>query len=640
MNIQPLQLARVSSLLSSNLSLSQINDTEKSLLDVQNQISTGKRLQQASDDPADAAVAIQLKKTLDQRQTYLTNLSTATSQLGEVDSSLGDLTSLIQQAQSIASANVGSDVTAEERQGAAAQVQAIYNQALTLGNKQLNGVYLFAGDKSTDPPFATTSGGVQFVGSTNVLQNAYDVNTIQPFMINGANVFGALSRRVQGSADLTPNLAMTTRIADLRGANNDGVHLGVISISDGSTSALVDLSKADSVGDIVNAINNAAPGAITASITGKGLTLSTTGADNITVQDVGNGTTASDLGIVKTTGGGPGAPVTGASIQAKITPLTPLSALKGGTGVDLTHGLKITNGGQNATISMSGLTTVEDLLNKINNSGTNVLAQIDPSGTGIDIVNPTQGAPMSISENGGTTAADLGVQTFNTSTPLGQLNGGKGVQISSAGPDFQITRSDGTSFNVSLAGAVTVQDVISKINAAAGTGVTAAFSGTANGITLTDTAGGPGTLKITALNASTAATNLGLMASPAAGNVITGADVNPVSTSGVFANLANLQQALQNGNQAAITDAAQGLKDDYDRVVRVRGSAGAMVQEMQARQSTIQDENVATQSMLSNLTDTDMASAISKFQTLQTALQATLETTARTMHQSLLDFLS
>lgn len=640
MTIPPLQLARVSNLLSSGVAQSQLTDTQKSLMEVENELSTGKRLTQPSDDLSAASATMQLQKTLDLHNAYLGNLSSAQSQLGEVDNTLSSLTQLVQQAQNIASANVGSDVSADQRSAAATVVSTLYDQAIGLGNTQFNGMYLFGGDKSNAPPFVANNGGVQFVGSSNVLQNAVDTNTNMAFMVDGASVFGGLSSQVQGSVDLTPNLTGQTRISDLRGANGMGVHLGSVLIGNGSVSKLVDLSGADSAGDIVNAINAAGVGSITASISGKGITLSGSGTDNITVQDVGGGTTAADLGILKSTGAGAGVPLVGASTQPSVTVLTPLAALNGGAGIDTAHGLKISNGTQSATVSLAGATTVGDLINAVNASGTGAIAQINTAGNGIDILNNTQGTQLTIAENGGTTAADLGVRSFGPSTPLSDLNGGKGVHLATSGPDLQITNSAGASVSVSLAGAQTVQDVINKINAVAGSvNVTAGFSNSSNGITLTDSAGGSGTLGVSSINFSSAAQDLGLTAAPV-GNAITGSDVNPIAASGIFADLSKLRDALQNNDQAGITDAAQGLQNDYTRVVSARGAAGAQVQEMQSRQGQLQDENTATQSLMSQLSDTDFTAAITQFQTLQTSLQATLETSAKTLHLSLMDFLS
>src|SRR3954462_5821528 len=183
MAILPLQLARVSNLLKSNLSSSTISKTQQQLLEVQNQLSTGIRLNAPSDDPGASAIAQQLQKLLETRQSYGDNLKHAQSQLGEVDSSLGDLTDLLQQAQQIASANAGSDVTADARAGAAAIVQSLYAQAIQLGNKEFNGTYLFGGDKATAPPFNTTGGGVQFVGSSTSLANQVDEHSNFSFMV-------------------------------------------------------------------------------------------------------------------------------------------------------------------------------------------------------------------------------------------------------------------------------------------------------------------------------------------------------------------------------------------------------------------------------------------------------------------------
>ena len=483
------------------------------------------------------------------------------------------------------------------------------------------------------------SGGVQFVGSTTVLQTTVDTTTQVSFMVSSADVFGAASSQVQGAADLTPDLTAQTRLSDLRGADGNGFAPGEMELGNGATSKIVDLSHSDSLGDVVNAINAAGVGGITASLTGQGITLTGNATDNISVNEVAGGATAQSLGILRTTGSGPAAALVGASTGPNVTDFTPLSSLKGGAGIDL-HGLKITNGLTSANISFAGLNTVGDVLNAINSSATHVQAKINSAGTGIDIVNPTQGLQMTIAENGGTTATDLGVRSFSPQTLLSDLNSGRGVGQATTGADFQITRSDGTHFNVTLAGAQTVQDVIAKINAASGgVGLTASFSATANAITLTDTAGGAGQPSVLSQNGSTAAADLGLTQNPAAGGAITGADVNPVSANGVFADLTKLRDALNSGNQAKITEAAEGLQKDYNQIVQARGSAGAQVQSMQTRQDQIKTESIATQSLMSQLSDTDFTAAITKFQTLQTSLQATLQASAKTLNLSLLSFL-
>ncbi len=471
MAILPTSLARVSNLLRSNTTAQSITTVQEQLLKVQNELTTGKRLTSPSNDPGDAAIAQQLRKLLEQRDSYTANLKSANSKLSEADSTLADLTDILQQAQTIASQNVGSDVTPDGRIAAAAVIDSLYSQALTIANKQSNGMYMFGGDRGTTQPYIDSVGGIQFVGSTTLLQNTIDDSLNSTFMIDGTKVFGAISSQVQGTANLTPTVTATTRLEDLRGTSGDGISLTSIVVGNGSTAATVDLSAAKSVGDVVNAINQSGVSGVTASIASNGhsIQLVAAGTETISVHETSNGSTAYDLGILQNTPAAAGASVLGTNLAAKVTPLTTLASLKDGAGIDTTNGFTITNGGASKTIDLSGAVTVEDLLNKINSSGTGVRAEINAAGDGINVLNPTQGTDLRISENGGTTATDLGLRSLTPSTALADLNGGKGVRMA-AGADMNITRIDGTSFTVDLDGAITIQDVIDKINTADGGG--------------------------------------------------------------------------------------------------------------------------------------------------------------------------
>jgi len=642
MAVIPSNLARVSNQLRMSVATSNLTRTQVDLLKVQNQLATGKTISVPSDEPGRAAIIQSIRKTLEKRDGYLQNLKSAQTHLGAVDTALGDMTDLLRQADQIASANVGSDVSADARTSAAAIVQNIYSQMLSLGNRQFEGAYLFGGDRSNQAPFVEAGGGVKFVGSERVLSNDFDEGARLEFMVNGDATFGALSTRIQGSQDLTPSIATATRLSDLRGANGRGIREGSIQLSNGSESAVIPISTADTIGDVIDRINAFAVGGIRAGIAGDGVSIELTAAagDNISVNEVGGGNTASDLGILRVTGSGAGVALDGLAVDARITELTPLASLRGGAGID-PSGLIITNGQTTQTISFSAAVTVGDLLNAINGSDTNVRAEINAAGNGINLLNPTQGIDLNVGENGGTTADDLGIRSFSAGSPLSEFNGGDGVRTVS-GADFSITDSAGVSFDVDIDGATTVQDVLDAINAAAtgaSAGVTATLATTGNGIVLTDSAGGGGTLTVTPAPFSAAATDLGID-KPAVGNVIAGEDKNPVKSVGVFAHLLALQNALRASDQKAITKAAEGIKADLDRIVRIRGETGARVQELEARQSRLEDQTVATKALLSELEDVDFTEAVTRFQTLQTALQATLQAAGATLNLSLLDFLS
>lgn len=635
MAVLPTNLARVSNLLRTSVATSSMSRTQRMLLEVQNQMTTGFRLNAPSDDPGDSAIVQQLQKTLEKRQGYLDNIASAKNTLSSVDTSLNGLTDLLRQATQIASANVGSDVTASARESAAALIDNIYNQAVSYGNTQFDETYVYGGDRANTAPFVTSSnGGVKFVGTNNVLQNTFDDNMVRPFMVSGDEVFGSMNGQKIGTGLLSPGIGATTRLSDLAGATDQGVYKGLITIANGAATATVDLRTADTIGDVITRINAVtATTDIIASLAPDGDSLLLTpGAGTVTVTDVGGGTSARDLGILEPTAA---ATVDGSDVKAKVTPLTKLSDLFGGGGLDAS-GLVITNGPATATISYAGPLTVEDLINKINNAGVEVHAKINDAGTGIDIVNLVQGTDMTIGENGGNTATQLGIRTMSPADQLTTLNDGKGVRTQ-PGADFTVTRRDGTSFTVDIDGLTTVNDVIGAINTAAGSTM-AAFAGTGNGIVLTDATVGATPFRVTSLNFSDAAADLGIDGVATAG-VIAGTDVNPVTAAGVFTNLAKLRDSLRSNDQAGITTASQGITEDLDRVISVRGVTGARIQELEGREERITDENVATQSLLASLRETDYTTAITQFSTLQTSLEASMRTTSQVTNMSLLDFL-
>jgi flagellar hook-associated protein 3 FlgL len=187
-----------------------------------------------------------------------------------------------------------------------------------------------------------------------------------------------------------------------------------------------------------------------------------------------------------------------------------------GTNLDQASGIQIVNGGKTYTISFSGAKTVQDLLNDINDSGASVLAQINQAGTGINVQSRLSGSDFSIGENGGQTATQLGIRTFNANTPLADLNYGQGVQSVSGG-DFTIERNDGVKFTVNISSAKTVDDVINLINnnatnLASGVPVVAQLNSYGNGIELIDDdPSDTATLSVTPLNGSAAAVQLGLV---------------------------------------------------------------------------------------------------------------------------------
>ena len=225
----------------------QIDQTEQQLLQSQNELSTGKKVNVGSDDPGAADMIMQLNQTLTQRQAYSSNLNTAQSQLSEVDSTLGSVTNLIQQAQQVASADVNSSVSDSTRKSDADVVQNIYEPGAESGEHEFRRLVYFWRRQKHDRAVRLRPGR-SAIRRIDHGPAKHRGATARSFPCRSAPRPRSerSRRRCKGTADLTPSIGATTRIIDLGGTGGSGVQLGEIQIGNGVTSKIVDLSGADS----------------------------------------------------------------------------------------------------------------------------------------------------------------------------------------------------------------------------------------------------------------------------------------------------------------------------------------------------------------------------------------------------------
>ena len=211
-----------------------------------------------------------------------------------------------------------------------------------------------------------------------------------------------------------------------------GVNLGDINVTNASgVTTNVDLSKATSVSDIIDTINNAGAG-VTASLNNAGDGISVTdtsgGTGSLVIADGSTGSAATGLHLAGTFSTGT---ANSGNLQLQYvndnTALADLGVTKGK--------FQITDStGASATINLTGnnITTVGDVINQINSSGLAVTASVNQTGDGILLTDTGSGSSaMQVQEDGSTTAASLGLlQT--AASPGANINGSfeKHVDIS------------------------------------------------------------------------------------------------------------------------------------------------------------------------------------------------------------------
>ena len=330
-----------------------------------------------------------------------------------------------------------------------------------------------------------------------------------------------------------------TELAQLNGGT--GINRGVIQITDRSgNSATVDLSKALTVNDVLDAINATSSINVIASIEGNGFKLDDTsgGSGTLSVSDIGNSNTTASLGLNTTPIGDT---LTGSQVNS-IGIQTSLNALNDGNGVGIRVGVDDfqikQRDGTTFNVNLEGASTIGDVINTINTaSGGNVTASVNPAGTGLQLVDTSvsDGTILEVTAlNSSTAATDLGILTTDAdddgtldgtriiaslnSRLIGNLNGGSG--ITSLGT-IDVTNRSGVLTTIDLSSAESVDDIISLINDA-NAGINASINSVGTGILLSDTTGNTVSNLIIADNTGTAATDLGIATSVSANTINSG----------------------------------------------------------------------------------------------------------------------
>jgi flagellar hook-associated protein 3 FlgL len=136
------------------------------LSQAQQQISSGKRVARASDDPAAAARAERALAGLQRTEANQRALDASRNASTQTESALGDATDLLQQARDALVASGNASYSDAERASLAAQLRNIRKQLLAVANRDDGaGGYLFGGQGSSAPPFVDAPGGVRYAGT-------------------------------------------------------------------------------------------------------------------------------------------------------------------------------------------------------------------------------------------------------------------------------------------------------------------------------------------------------------------------------------------------------------------------------------------------------------------------------------------
>jgi flagellar hook-associated protein 3 FlgL len=204
--------------------LDALNRTRQITQDALLELSSGRRVNKPSDDPAASAILVQNHDATVFTSRYLQSLGSIQGHSQTADSAISSIISELQRAISLGVEGANGTVSDADRAAIVVELQGIQSQVVALANTSFEGIPLFAGTKTGSPPYVkdnTVASGVRYDGNNNVnnitIGDGYQIAANKPgselFSAAGHDVFQAITNLIQAAQT---NTGFDTAITSLR----------------------------------------------------------------------------------------------------------------------------------------------------------------------------------------------------------------------------------------------------------------------------------------------------------------------------------------------------------------------------------------------------------------------------------------
>jgi len=236
-----------------------MQQSQQNLATAEEQVATGLRVNQLSDDPAASANMVRSLASSANVDQYTSNVSFILPQMQTADSAISSIVTSLNSAITLGTSGASSSSLTANKQTIATEVESVLSSVIAEANTSYSGTYVFGGSGSSTPPFVAASetytsaqGSAGTPLTTATALNAGSVTTISDATTGQAMAFKA---------------AAGDTIATLQAAVANAVSAGTLSA--GTTAAInadgqLSISTNSTTAGIVVSSNDAALGSMTA----------------------------------------------------------------------------------------------------------------------------------------------------------------------------------------------------------------------------------------------------------------------------------------------------------------------------------------------------------------------------------------
>jgi flagellar hook-associated protein 3 FlgL len=222
-------------------SLADIQRSQARAFDAQQEVTTGKRINRAADDPDGAARAVRLKGELAGIDRQGQNADAATAWLTASEGALSGIGDTLQRVRELTVQAGNDSLSDSNRKAIADEIDQLIESVRDQANATLDGRYLFSGAQTTTKPYAPGS-DAYLGGRAGQDVVALDIGPGVSVQVNtnGLALFGEGTAAGDGLMLDT----LRTLSADIRSGNTTAVRTTDLQALDRSTTALVDARAA------------------------------------------------------------------------------------------------------------------------------------------------------------------------------------------------------------------------------------------------------------------------------------------------------------------------------------------------------------------------------------------------------------
>ena len=209
---------RITTQMTASMTLNDLQQSLNRLDTTQQQLSSGKKLNQPSDDPYGTSQAISLNGQLSSLNDYTNNITDGTAWTQQATTSLGDIDSMVQRVRELVVQASNGTYTQANLNASASEVNQLIDAIKQEANASYNGQYIFSGTSTGTAPYQTGSTDT-YQGGTGSVNRLIGPNTTLTVNTNISSLLG--NGQASGDGGLLDTLR--TIASDMQSGNTGAI---------------------------------------------------------------------------------------------------------------------------------------------------------------------------------------------------------------------------------------------------------------------------------------------------------------------------------------------------------------------------------------------------------------------------------